>query len=294
MRFKATAALLGVCIILFLPGCVGQAASELPLSDRISNCDEVVAAIRHGLRNHAHSITVTFDYSSDIMDELTGVVGDWVEASLEETGSPVEGDYIRYQYGGYEISCSYSVSDGRYSYTVEIVPSYYCYFDQEEEANEVAEAVLQELNLHWWDSDYEKVAAIYDYVCQNVVYDKVHGKNPYSHLKSTAYSALVLKTATCQGYCVTLYRLLRASVINCRIVTGVAYGEGGGELHAWNIVELDGRYYNLDATWDAGRDEYQYFLKGEDGFADHELGEAFLTEAFTAQYPMSQTDYFAG
>ena len=54
---------------------------------------------------------------------------------------------------------------------------------------------------------------------------------------------------------------------------------------------MDGLYYNVDATWDAGNTEYQYFLKGSGHFTDHEADEEFMTEEFTGAYPISAEDY---
>ena len=54
---------------------------------------------------------------------------------------------------------------------------------------------------------------------------------------------------------------------------------------------MDGLYYNVDATWDAGNTEYQYFLKGSEHFTDHEADEEFMTEEFTGAYPISAEDY---
>ena len=113
------------------------------------------------------------------------------------------------------------------------------------------------------DTIKQKIRKIYDYLCRNVHYDKVHRKNPYYHRRSTAYGALVQGTATCQGYCTAMYRLLREEGIPCRIVTGTA---GDEELHAWLIAELDGSWYLLDPTWDAGQENYRYCLRGTDDF----------------------------
>ena len=285
-RIRALAATL--CVILLLSSC-GRDAGDYPLGDRIRNSGAVVAAIRRGLKDHARTITISFDYGSDIYEELNGVIGDWVETALQETDDPAEGDYIRYQYGGYTYNSAYTVEVGRWYYTVELVPVYYCSLSEEERAAAEAEALLKGFSFKKRTSDYEKLRTVYDYLCRTVTYDKIHRKNPYSHRKSTAYAALVQHTATCQGYCTALYRLLRGSGINCRIVTGTA--EGDDTLHAWVIAELDGLYYNLDPTWDAGRETWSSFLAGASEFTDHVPGAQFLTQDFTERYPIAETGY---
>ena len=118
----------------------------------------------------------------------------------------------------------------------------------------------------------------------------MHQKHPAYHLCSTAYAALVQRTATCQGYCVALYRLLRETGVNCRIVTGRA---GEEELHAWVIAEVDGLYYHLDPTWDAGAEEYRCFLVGKNDFADHVPAERFAVRGFSEKHPVSEQNYIA-
>ena len=284
--------LLAVLCALSAVGCAAAepvAQEPLPLSEAITNSGEIVAAIRAGLREHAGSITISFDYQADILDELGTLTDEWVEAALAETDDPTEGDYIRYQYSGYERSCRYEAENGRYRYTVELVPDYYLYYVQEQEVSAKLDA---ELALDERASDYEKLRAVYDYVCSHVRYDKVHRKNEYHHEKSTAYAALMRGTATCQGYAVLLYRMLRENGVDCRVVTGSGIDESGEQLHAWNIAALDGEYYYLDATWDAGAEEYRFFLRGSDGFENHAAGEAFASEEFRERYPMASEDYF--
>ena len=287
---RVCAAVLAV-LLLFSSGCGRPERADAPLSYRISNAEEVVASIRRGLKNHAKTITVTFSYGEDIFDELNGVIDLWVDAALAETGEPDEGDYLRYQYGGYTYTSSYVENDGRLTYTVKLAPDYYCYLSQKEQAAERTNELMKSFGFWPWTSDAARIRTIYDWICQNVRYDKIHHKNPYYHLGSTAYAALVLNNATCQGYCVSLYRLLREAGIACRIVTGTASDGANAELHAWVIAELDGLWYNLDPTWDAGAEEYRFFLAGESDFADHIPGDRFRTEDFRWTHPMAEHTY---
>ena len=268
-----------------LAGCAGK---QIPLSERISNNDAIVLAVRKGLREHSRELTVTFSYSQNVLEELTALSEEWMEAALAETDSPAEGDYLRYQYGGYRNRCRYEIVDGIYNYTVTITPTYYCHHSQELAFEEKLQEVMAEFGFDEHSSDYEKVSAIYDYVCQNVRYDRWNLRHPGATLRSTAYSALIRHKATCQGYSVLLYRMLREAGLNTRIITGSSKEDS---LHAWNIVELDGKYYSLDATWDAGKETYEYFLKGTKTFADHTADAGFRTRVFRKEYPLSKLDY---
>ena len=303
-------------------------AGGLFLSGRIRNETEVIRGIRKGLHDNAAEITVSFRYGEDIFTELNAVIEAWMEAALSETEDPAEGDYIRYQYGGYTWKSSRDRLDDGYLYTVEITPGYYSYRKWEDAVTEETDRILRSLFREeaCREAEYgiqpaasaelqtggqaagpaelqpgrlaaelpeaERIRRIYDYICSTVTYDAVHGKNPYDHRKSTAYWALIEHTAACQGYCTAMYRLLREAGVNCRIVTGTAGNDAGEhpeELHAWVIAEADGRYYNLDPTWYSGHEEYRWFLKGETDFPEHVREERFLREPFLSGYPMAET-----
>ena len=91
----------------------------------------------------------------------------------------------------------------------------------------------------------------------------------------------------CQGYATLFYRLALEAGLDARVIAGVA----GGGNHAWNIVKINGSYYNLDSTWDAGRDPYDYFLKNMDDFSDHDRNADYTASDFVTAYPMSATSY---
>ena len=282
IRLCASVLLLAALLILTA---VRGTETTLPLSARIPNNEQVVLAIRKGLREHAKEITVSFDYHENLLDEVTALTGEWMEQALAETERPDEGDYLRYQTGGYESTSSYSFEAGVYHYRVRIVPKYYCYLVQEEAVSEKLPELMDSFGFTPQTPEIEKLRTIYDFVCQNVRYDKVHEKHPTATLRSTAYSALIWRSATCQGYCVLLYRMLRTAGLDCRIVTGTAGEPGNEEYHAWNLVRLGEAWYALDATWDAGKESYQYFMKTEAELTNHIPDAAFRTEAFRAACP---------
>ena len=76
------------------------------------------------------------------------------------------------------------------------------------------------------------------------------------------------------------------SGVDARLISGCAGGP-----HAWNIVKIGSYYYNLDATWDAGKSRYYYFLKNSSNFADHIRDVDYADAEFNRHYPMSSEDY---
>ena len=295
MKQNCFLAILTLCLLLACSCTPKEEQTEAreSLAKSIVNSNEVVSAIRDGLREYSSRITVSFSYGDGILDDLSALTNEWIEAALQETDDPREGDYIRYQYGGYESVCRCEKRNGCYNYTVEITPEYYIYLVWEQEVTERLAEVYQELALENCAADEEKIRLIYDYVRTHVSYDRVHQKNAHYHAKSTAYAALIRHSATCQGYCTLLYRMLRENGVNCRVVTGTGLDDSGEQLHAWNIVELGGQWYHMDATWDAGGEEWRWYLRGSEGFPNHTAGAAFASDAFEQEYPIAAADYAA-
>lgn len=58
------------------------------------------------------------------------------------------------------------------------------------------------------------------------------------------------------------------------------------EPHTWNLVKVDGKYYNLDVTWDDQENVvYTYFLRS-DSFM-----EKSRTTENRSMFPMAESDY---
>ena len=262
-----------------------------------SNADSVIGSIRTSLKNHDVKIYIGCNArSGEHMEDVSPLIGELVYCALVRTGEIKEGDYIRYQYGGYKLSYGHEelLEGGGYHYSVCIEPSYYSDLAQEQELDAKIKEIQKELgfgSVRWlFKSDTEKVTAIEDYICEHVQYDMVHRNKKDVHLKSTAFSAAVYERATCQGYAELFYRLCMEEGIDCRIITGDARDpedpDGDYVYHAWNLVRLNGKYYNVDTTWDAELQDRSCFLKTDAEMPDHIRSEEYASEAFYAEYPM--------
>lgn len=103
--------------------------------------------------------------------------------------------------------------------------------------------IKQEMN------DYEKELALHDYLLKNAEYDKRLYGGSMPEESYTDYGVLVKGTGVCDSYAKAMYRLLNSAGIETLYVTGDAVDGEKNIPHAWNIVKIDGEYYNLDATW---------------------------------------------
>lgn len=182
----------------------------------------------------------------------------WYTA-IAHTKEPTEGDYLRYEYGGFNVNIEkmddtfVGNENGLYYYIIPFSLLHFTNASQEQELDPIVDNILVQLELEG-KSDLQKVLTIYDYLCANVTYDYTSSDN----LKRTAYAALVNHSAVCQGYSAAFYRLCLSVGVDTRMITCSAIA------HAWNIAQLNGQYYELDATWDRQKTpaNYKYLLKG--------------------------------
>lgn len=144
--------------------------------------------------------------------------------------------------------------------------------DFEQKADEIARLAGQ-LN-----TDFEKERFVHDYLVDNIVYDETH------YINQNAYSALIDGRTVCAGYARAFQYVMQKLDIPCYYVVGVA-----DEDHAWNIVELDGGFYNVDVTWDDteyGR--YAYFNK-----TDAEFAKTHTRTGLSVNLPECDADRYA-
>ena len=208
------------------------------------------------------------------------------QKAIKHTGNGKEGDYLKWHCQGWTVKATISGNSNEgYDLNIFYDVSYLSSLEQEEKVDEEVSNLLKSLDLSN-KTDYQKVKAIYDYICSNVTYDHDNLNDESYSLKYTAYAALINKTAVCQGYASLFYRLALDAGVDTRVISG----EAGGP-HAWNIVKLNGKYYNLDSTWDAGRSTYAYFLKNTNDFDDHVRDNDYQSNEFIEEYPMWDESY---
>ncbi|MDF1618363.1 transglutaminase domain-containing protein [Petrocella sp. FN5] len=110
--------------------------------------------------------------------------------------------------------------------------------------NKAKEVVGQIITSHM--SDFEKELAIHDYIVHQVTYDQSPVLNPAVF---TIYGALIDGRAVCHGYAEAFQYMAYLAGLNTKIVFGTAKVDGVDIGHAWNMIELDGKYYHVDTTW---------------------------------------------
>jgi len=93
-------------------------------------------------------------------------------------------------------------------------------------------------------TNYEKAAAVYDYLIKNTYYSYGGWSEPYK-------SVLVNGFGTCTEYSRVLAAMLRYMGFNARTVDGyTAMAAGGYGYHMWTEVIINGQIYVMDANVD--------------------------------------------
>lgn len=248
--------------------------------------DEAAADLRQAMKERRESVTVGILAKTD-QEGLKQVIGALLDRAVKHTGEPDEGDYINYQYAAYKGAAKTTHSGISPAIEVDFTLTYYDSGDQEKEVNTKVKEIISSLDLDR-KTDYEKLTAIYDYICSNTKFEAAESD---SDIRRTAYGALVNGKAVCQGYSIALYRLLLEAGIDNRIIFGKGVQAGEAErAHTWNIVELYGKYYYVDITWDDSANRREYFLRpAGSGFEeDHVADKDYPEDYFTETYPVSK------
>jgi transglutaminase-like putative cysteine protease len=177
--------------------------------------------------------------------------------------------------GSYKIETLEQVPDGRYGRVLQdltvdvkltdefapfIRPNQYVNYDR----NSQAVAKAAEL-VKYSQNRIEEITEIYNWIIQNVVYDKELARTVQTGYLPDVDRTLSTKKGICFDYSALITAMLRSQGIPCKLVIGSA----GGQNHAWisvwtkeagwlnGIIRFDGsKWILLDPTFAAGKNEY--------------------------------------
>lgn len=94
-------------------------------------------------------------------------------------------------------------------------------------------------------SDIEAERFFHDYICRNTAYQ-------LGTYDQNIYSVFIENRTVCSGYTRALQYLMMQRGVPCYYCVGTLYSVEDRDwvYHAWNIIKLNGNYYNCDLTWD--------------------------------------------
>lgn len=226
------------------------------------------------LRINANDVErIGLERLSTSSDKITLVINSVAELSndmlkkYQEAGLSIEGIVVYSPENEQEQNAPYSV--GEYA-----------------EIRDTLEELVEGIDLN--ASEKERFAEVYKRICSNITYDVpaayplTNAQKEYSELQETncrnLRNGLLHGKCVCAGYADILRNALSMVNIESKYIVGavtdkviserflkeekyqgdyVDKKEDGtvevGGYHAWNKVKLDGKWYNVDATWDSTR-----------------------------------------
>ncbi|MDE6728622.1 MAG: hypothetical protein K2J80_11895 [Oscillospiraceae bacterium] len=193
----------------------------------------------------------------------------------------------------------------KYDYGTLALHVKYCYSksELEEKQDEIlaeANAIIK-ANITDGMSAEEKCRTIYDYFNANTAYDNnavaEAEKNNFkkgedwkdSEDAFNAHGIIVDKKGVCQSYALSYKLLCSMSGVEAKVITGYL---NGNLPHAWNSVNLDGKWYQTDCTNNATNCGIPFFLyeAGKDDLAMTGYTEDKLYDLDTAVGTFSVSD----
>lgn len=214
---------------------VGKNALKSPID--IENYSQYYNALKDALYGYADTLILNVsNYNKDVykLDVINKILIDYPDLRARYSGAASNVEYLN----SAKITISFRYTDTKENLI--------------EKENAVQKKVSEIIgNLITSDmKDYEKELVLHDYVVNNTKYDERAYTGNMPKDSYTAYGALINGVGVCQGYADAMDRLLRAVGIECSMVIGDANNGTEWIGHAWNIVKIQGQYYQLDSTWD--------------------------------------------
>lgn len=152
------------------------------------------------------------------------------------------------------------------------------------------------------DPTEQKVKYVHDTLIRGTSYRLENECRPENigHIR-TVYGAWVKGESLCEGYARAMKAALDRLGIPCVLVQGGYQNTtDSAQPHMWNLVQVDGQWYGLDATFDdpksplpgeGGLDGFErsdYLLAGEDVMGRRHVPDGVMSEAnFEFSYPVS-------
>lgn len=157
---------------------------------------------------------------------------------------------------------------GMYYARIGIVNTPEKYLGELQKLNDIATSILSSIKEGM--SDYDKLKVIHDGFINWGDYGDMTGADA-----GNIRGALINKKAVCEGFARAGLYLCQRAGLKCIYVEGQLRTSSVNDTwgnHAWNFVQLNGKWYLMDLTTDggfAGICGYSAFLRGQDYFSEN-------------------------
>lgn len=222
------------------------------------------------------TICVDRDTLYELMD--SGLISDDTDIILEVKSvkdvKKGEIDSLKERIGLKSIAIIYQDDTREYSDIYDI--------DELKKIQDQIEKIMENINEN--QNELEKFLTVYIMLGKLIYYDIDYNFEPNRRPDAHCMTGGLLEgRCVCEGFSKILQQTLNYIGLDSKIILGEAYGED--ELHAWNQVNIDGRWYNCDLTWDyyniENNNPLGWCLLGNEEFMDHVPTEGNSEECLT-------------
>ncbi|MEK4711877.1 DUF5050 domain-containing protein [Sporosarcina sp. FSL K6-5500] len=245
-----------------------RAAALIENNRTVSSLSDLKAAVYSGFKNYEQT------FSIDYIGDTANLKAD-LQSILDEI--LVEDEYLH----GTLASWSWTYKGYVNDVTINFSNSYLTNKQQEQFVDSEIARILGEITEPSMN-EFQKVKAVNDFIVLNTAYSFDTAASPHS-----VYAILNEQQGVCQAYALLAYKMLNNLGFDVHYVTG----EAGGIGHAWNLVKVDGKWYNLDTTWNdptpnrKAQVYYNYFLVTDNQLKkDHSWTQGDFPVATSTEY----------
>lgn len=205
---------------------------------------EIAKTIYDGLAAQQSTISISLSGISDYNQAASAISAIYCEVARN------------YDVGIVSDITSFGSASIRYSgteYTFNYTPIY-SHKDKYNEMLEKIDGILAGANENW--SDYEKALYFHDYIVSAYTFDDDDEAGEYGNANFSAYELLNTGLGVCEAYS-SLYSMLlnNVGIRSTKVMSNTLH-------HTWNLVELDGKWYHVDTTWDDPNINSSYLYRG--------------------------------
>jgi hypothetical protein len=241
--------------VFMLSGCTGVDGFTSLLSDNVENGDSTPMSYNFETNK---GISEKYDYYYNLLDEDNKALYNIIYNAIMNHSQAVRLDDVTYDvldrcfnsvlrdHPEIYYVYGYTYSESTFSKTIdEFTPNYNFTTEELEYCDsQIADYVNKFMeNAPVNGSDYDKIKYIYEYVPLNITYDLDIISN------QSIYGAFVSKRCACNGYAKAVQYLAKKLDLVSVFVVGEADNGTQVASHAWNIVSVDGNWYQVDTTW---------------------------------------------
>ena len=236
---------------------------------KVSSIEQAIEELKNSIKR-AENKDFSLEFETEIVFDNEEELNEFVEDLFEKAITPLD-DFtkqnilLRSYKNTYNIT-TYSNGLKKYKLTKIMISNT---FKNNNEDIKKIDNLIKEVSpkiLKGKKTNYEKVKAIYKYVNDNLEYKKYSSSNDIQNPENVQtlikerniLEGLNNKGGVCETYAMLLYKLLTYNGFECKIVTGTVHSGN----HAWNMVNINGTWYYLDATAsDVPTEEFKAIIK---------------------------------